>query len=87
MLYHKMPLNSNYPFADASVAAAASAASPSAKLSFNINAFNGNTTNFNRCSRPSAKAVLSIPAPLKFHVLPNVDKKVPRVGVMKPLTL
>lgn len=31
---------------------------PSAKLSFNINAFNGNTTNFNRasCPSPSPKA-------------------------------
>ena len=28
--------------------------SPSAKLTFNINAFNGNTTNFNR--RPSPKS-------------------------------
>jgi len=29
---------------------------PCAKLSFNINAFNGNTTNFNRASCPSPKA-------------------------------
>lgn len=27
---------------------------PSAKLSLNINAFNGNTTNFNRCPSPKA---------------------------------
>ena len=30
---------------------------PSAKLSFNINAFNGNTTNF----RPSPKSFVSVP--------------------------
>ena len=30
---------------------------PSAKLSFNINAFNGNTTNF----RPSPKSFMSVP--------------------------
>ena len=33
---------------------------PSAKLSLNINAFNGNTTNFNRClPRPSPKSMIS----------------------------
>jgi len=28
--------------------------SPSSKLSLNINAFNGNTTNFNRCPAPKS---------------------------------
>lgn len=28
----------------------------SSKLSISINAFNGNTTNFNRCPRPAPKA-------------------------------
>ncbi len=34
-----------------------SSESPSAKLSFNINAFNGNTTNFNRCPAPKPKSM------------------------------
>ena len=48
MLYHKMSLNPEIYAGDAS--------SPSAKLSFNINAFNGNTTNFNRAC-PSSKTI------------------------------
>ncbi len=48
---------------------------PSAKLSFNINAFNGNTTNFNRCPAPTPKLSISpvqppgLPMPI---VTPNV---------------
>ena len=30
---------------------------PSAKLSLSINAFNGNTTNFNKCAKPSSKSM------------------------------
>lgn len=76
-----MPLNSTYPFAAASAAVFAvrpvGASAPSAKLSFNINAFNGNTTNFNRCPAPRAKAMLTqMPsAPVKTHVLPNTINK------------
>lgn len=33
---------------------------PSAKFSLNINAFNGNTTNFNRCPAPK-----SLPLPIQ----------------------
>ncbi len=29
------------------------------KLSISINAFNGNTTNFNRCPRPAPKAIIT----------------------------
>ncbi len=47
LLYYKMSLNSN------SSETSFSSKAPCAKLSFNINAFNGNKTNFNRC--PSAK--------------------------------
>ncbi len=37
-------------------------AAPDAKLTFNINAFNGNTTNFNRQSRPCAKSIIRLPS-------------------------
>jgi len=32
---------------------------PTAKLSLSINAFNGNTTNFNKCVKPSSKSMAS----------------------------
>ncbi len=44
----------------ASDSAFASESSPSAKLSFNINAFNGNTTNFNRCQAPKPKSMTPV---------------------------
>ncbi len=37
------------------------ASEPSAKFSLNINAFNGNTTNFNRCPAPKSKS-LNVPS-------------------------
>jgi hypothetical protein len=55
-LYHKMSLN---PAPASASAAFAAAAAPDAKLTFNINAFNGNTTNFNRCSAPRPKSMLA----------------------------
>ena len=42
------------------------ASEPSAKLSFNINAFNGNTTNFNRGPAPKPKS-LHIPTQPKTN--------------------
>ena len=41
---------------------------PCAKLSFNINAFNGNTTNFNRCPAPKPK---SLPLPIQPTTKPT----------------
>ena len=41
---------------------------PCAKLSFNISAFNGNTTNFNRCPAPKPK---SLPLPSQPKINPN----------------
>ncbi len=44
---------------------------PSAKLTLNINAFNGNTTNINRClPRPSPKSITSSTAP-RFPIQPT----------------
>ncbi len=40
-----------------SSATAATAATPDAKLTFNINAFNGNKTNFGGCSAPRPKSM------------------------------
>lgn len=57
-----MSLNSD------SSATSFSADVPSAKLSLNINAFNGNTTNFNRCPAPSKKA---LPLPVQPTTKPT----------------
>lgn len=56
-----MSLNQHHHFSAAD-AAAAVATSPDAKLTFNINAFNGNTTNFNRQPRPCAKSMIRLPS-------------------------
>lgn len=55
-----MPLNPDFSCVDVE-----------SKLSFHINAFNGNTTNFNRCPKPTPKTVpvqprqeLPMPMPL-----------------------
>jgi len=42
---------------------------PDAKFSLNINAFNGNTTNFNRCAAPKPKAMLTT-VPVQPRELP-----------------
>ncbi len=58
-----------------------SAPAPDAKLTFNVNAFNGNTTNFNRNSHPSAKASIAAPVqPREFPVYTT-----PRTGLVMPM--
>jgi hypothetical protein len=49
----------NPDFASASSASAVASA-PDAKFSLNINAFNGNTTNFGRCTAPKPKAATPV---------------------------
>jgi hypothetical protein len=44
------------------------ASETSSKISLNINAFNGNTTNFNRCPAPKLK---SLPLPVPVPVQPT----------------
>ena len=44
------------------------ASETSAKFSLNINAFNGNTTNFNRCPAPKPK---SLPLPVQPTTKPT----------------
>ncbi len=61
-----MSLNPAFSSASAFAASDASFA-PEAKFSLNINAFNGNTTNFNRCPAPKPK---SLPMPVQPRELP-----------------
>ncbi len=74
-----MSLNPTHHFSTAAAAAATSA--PVAKLTFNVNAFNGNTTNFNRNPRPSAKALITVPVqPSEFPVY-----RTTRPGLVMPM--
>ncbi len=66
----------------ASDSAFASESSPSAKLSFNINALNGNTTNFNRCPAPTPKLTIS---PVQPQGLPLPFVRVRPAGSIMPM--
>ena len=55
-----------------------SACAPDAKFSLNVNAFNGNTTNVNRCPAPKS---LPLPMPVQPRELPSTS---PAGSSMKP---
>ena len=58
------------------------ASEPSAKFSLNINAFNGNTTNFNRCPAPK-----SLPLPVQPTTKPTFSgfNKNLTAGMIRPM--
>ena len=54
-----------------------------AKLTFNISAFNGNTTTFNRCPNPTPK---SVPVQPRQEVpLPSYSYSANKGGLIRPL--
>ena len=59
---------------------------PCAKLSFNINAFNGNTTNFNRCPAPKPKS-LPLPLPIQPTTNPTFGNQGGNIspGMIRPM--
>ena len=65
-----MSLNPSFTCSAASAAAAAG--TPSAKLTININAFNGNTTNFNRKSFTPVQPSRDIPFARPATVRPGM---------------
>ena len=67
-----MPLNLSTTCAISAAAAAVATvdATPDAKFSLNINAFNGNTTNFNRCPAPKSSALVVPIMPVQPRELP-----------------
>ncbi len=79
-----MSLNPNF----SDFGASASASAPSAKFTININAFNGNTTVFNRNPpRPSAKAFSSAIHPVEMPAnrhLPTIAPSL-RPGMFTPM--
>lgn len=73
--------------ASASASAAFSAAFPDAKLTFNINAFNGNKTNFGGGSAPRPKSMLAITPVQPMRELPSFTSTstISRPGMIGPL--
>jgi hypothetical protein len=80
MLYHKMSLNPALSSASAAVAVA-----PDAKLTFNINAFNGNKTNFGGGSAPKPKSMTAPVQPMRDMPLLFPLTTKPRPGMTVPL--
>ncbi len=73
-----MSLNPDFSAVDAS--------SPCAKLSFNINAFNGNTTNFNRaCPSPKTTVPLPMPVQPRQEVPVSWTPLKPTSGLIRPM--
>lgn len=57
---------------------------PDAKLTFNVNAFNGNTTNFGRGTAPKPKAMIPV-QPRGEVPLPSFDSTLRRPGTIMPM--
>lgn len=63
----------------------AAASSPDSKLTFNISAFNGNTTNFNRCPAPKSNSVSVTPVQPNREPTMFTNNTRPRPGMIAPL--
>jgi hypothetical protein len=77
----------NPAFSSASAIAIASAA-PDAKLTFNVNAFNGNKTNFGGCSAPRPKSMMTATTPVQpMRDVPSMTTTTtkPRPGMIMPM--
>jgi hypothetical protein len=76
-----MPLNPDFS------SSAAAFAAPDAKLSFNINAFNGNTTNFGKCAAPAPapKSMTLTPTPTQPRIEPFLPNTTRRSGMIMPM--
>ena len=68
-----------------SAASAAVAVAPDAKLTFNINAFNGNKTNFGGGSAPKPKSMTAPVQPMRDMPLLFPLTTKPRPGMTVPL--
>lgn len=74
----------NPAFSSASACATATDAAPDAKLTFNVNAFNGNKTNFGGCSAPRPKSMMTTTIPVQpMRDVPSMTK--PRPGMIMPM--
>ena len=76
-----MSLNDSF-----SSASAIADAAPDAKLTFNINAFNGNKTNFGGCSAPRPKSMMTTTIPVQpMRDVPSMTTTKPRPGMIMPM--
>ncbi len=74
----------NPAFSSACATATATDAAPDAKLTFNVNAFNGNKTNFGGCSAPRPKSMMTTTIPVQpMRDVPSMTK--PRPGMIMPM--
>ena len=74
------------PFSASASDSAFASESPSAKITFNINAFNGNTTNFNRGPAPKPKAMLTTsPVQPRDAPTPSFGSTLRRPGTIMPM--
>ena len=64
---------------------AAADTAPEAKLSFNINAFNGNTTNFGKCAAPAPKSSTPTSTPTQPRIEPFLPNTNRRPGMIMPM--
>lgn len=58
---------------------------PDAKFSLNINAFNGNTTNFNRCPAPKPKSMTVTPVQPRESPIPTFSNTFRPAGSVRPM--
>ncbi len=81
-----MSLNDSF---SSACATATADAAPDAKLTFNINAFNGNKTNFGGCSAPRPKSMMTATTPVQpMHDMPSMTTTTftkPRHGMIMPM--
>jgi hypothetical protein len=71
-----------------SSSSSSSAAAPDAKLTFNINAFNGNNTNFGGGSAPRPKSMMATTTPFQpMRDVPSMTTTTtkPRPGMIMPM--
>ena len=82
-----MSLNPALSSASSVAAIAAVAAAPDAKSTFNINAFNGNKTNFGGGSAPKPKSMMATTPVQPMRDMPSLFPLTtkPRPGMMAPL--
>lgn len=63
----------------------AASSAPDAKFSLNINAFNGNTTNFNRCPAPKPKSMTVTPVQPRESPIPPFSNTFRPAGSVRPM--
>jgi hypothetical protein len=82
-----MSLNDSFSSASASASSEGRLSAPDAKLTFNVNAFNGNNTNFGGCSAPKPKSMTAPVQPMRdaSSLFSSTTLTKPRPGMIMPM--